>query len=77
VFAHVVVGERLDVAFCVALSPRHVGGELATTLPLGDCLFEEVALLVGDFETSDRRPTHVVVCHIFNVDRRLLIGRCL
>jgi hypothetical protein len=24
-------------------------------------------LLVRDFETSDCRPTHIVVCHSFNV----------
>ena len=58
----------------VARPPRHVGGDLATPLPLGDGLFEEVALVVRNFETSDCRPTHVVVCHRFNADRRLLIG---
>jgi hypothetical protein len=68
VFAHVVVGEGLDVAFDIALPPRHIGGELATTLPLGDRLLEEIALVVSNLKTSDCRSTHVVVCHSFNVE---------
>ena len=72
VFAHVVVGEGLYVAFGVTLSPRHVRGDLATALPLGDSIFEEVALLVRYLKSSDCRPTHVVACHVFNVIARLL-----
>jgi hypothetical protein len=34
--AHGIVGERLSVAFVVALAPHHVRGDLATTLPLGN-----------------------------------------
>ena len=68
VFAHGVVGEGLYVALGVALLPRHVGGELAPTLPLGDGFFEEIALLTIYREPGDCCPTHVVVCHSFNVD---------
>jgi len=42
---HVVVGEGLHVALGVALAPRHVGGELATTLPLRDGFLKQLALL--------------------------------
>jgi hypothetical protein len=42
---HVVVGEGLYVALGVALAPRHVGGELATTLPLRDGFLKQLALL--------------------------------
>ena len=61
VFAHVVVGEGLYVAFGVALAPRHVRGDLATTLPLGNSVFEQLALLAVYREAGDCRPTHVVV----------------
>jgi len=43
--AHVIVGEGLYVAFRVTLTPRHVGGDLATTPPLGDGFLKQLALL--------------------------------
>ena len=72
VFAYVVVCEGLYVAFRVAGALRHVGGDLATTLPFGDSFLKQLPLLVVYRETSDCRPTHVVVSHSFNVVRWLL-----
>jgi hypothetical protein len=71
--AHVVVGEGLDVAFRVTLSPRHVRGELAPTLPLGDSVLKQLALLIVYREAGDCGPTHVVVCHRVNVSAMLFI----
>jgi hypothetical protein len=67
VFAHRIVGEGLHVAFRVVTPPRKICGDLAASLLLGDGIFEQVALLVVHREAGDCRPTHVIVCHIFNV----------
>ncbi len=72
-FSHVVVGEGLYVALGVTVAPRHLRGDLATTLPRRNRLFEKVSLLVRHIETSDCCPTHVIVCHSFNGDMLLLI----
>jgi hypothetical protein len=67
VVANVVVSEGLYIAFCVTFAPRHVRGDLATTLPLGDSFLKQLALLTVYREAGDCRPTHVVVSHVFNV----------
>ena len=67
IFAYRLVCEGLHVALGVTLPPREVCGDLATLLPLGDDFFEQVALFAINREAGDCRPTHVVVCHVFNV----------
>ena len=71
VFAHRIIGEGLHVALGVATSPREVCSDLAAPLPPGNSLFEQLALLAVYREAGDCRPTHVAVCHIFNVALRL------
>ncbi len=67
IFAHRVVGEGLDVTLGIATSPREFCGDLASPFPLGDGVFEQIALLAVNREAGDCRPTHVVVYHTFNV----------
>ena len=57
VLANGFVGECLDVAFLVAPVPDEVGRDLTGALIFGDCLFEQLALLVVDRKASNHGST--------------------